>query len=270
MIQNLSDNSDIWRQIELKTRQFEELDSWADPGCEKSSIYSIIAQSAAIGGSTLTEHETELLFERGLAAKGKSPAHHLMNTDLKNAYAFAAELSREELVFSPDLLKSLNAIVMKSAGDSSNVTCVDFDSSKGGFRHCDVSTGGRSYVNCQKVPELVGALCDKLNRQLNADITDAGLRELHEQTFSAHLEIATIHPWADGNGRMARLLMNLLQFRLKLIPTKTFSEDKTGYINAMHESQDTGDASSFLTFMACQHLKTLETELVNALTAHWI
>lgn len=52
------------------------------------------------------------------------------------------------------------------------------------------------------------------------------MTQLYEISFDAHYDLVTIHPWADGNGRMARLLMNMLQFEFGLIPTKILKEDQ--------------------------------------------
>ena len=242
---------DIWLEIERKTKQFESLHLRENLDYEKFAIYSIITHSTAIEGSTLTEQETELLFENGLTAKGKPLLHHLMNTDLKDAYMFAVEQAKEKPTFSPDFLKRLNALVMKS----------NFDASKGDFRLCGVTAGtsGKSYVNYLKIPEKIDELCENLNRKLNAN--SQNMRELYEITFQAHLDLVTIHPWADGNGRTARLIMNFLQFYFKIVPTKIFLEDRAEYIASLRESQDTNDNSYFLKFMALEHLKTLEAAI---------
>jgi Fic family protein len=253
-----------WHEIDQKARQLADLRLAENLHYEKFVMYSIITHSTAIEGSTLTEQETELLFEDGLTAKSKPLVHHLMNTDLKNAYTFAAEQAKkgEPAKFSPDYLKTLNALVMKSTGGINSTMGGDFDSSLGDFRLCGVTAGvgGRSYVNYQKIPQRVDELCEKLNSGLTAALNapNQSLRDLYEFTFSAHLDLATIHPWVDGNGRTARLLINLLQFRLALSPTKTFSEDRADYITSLKNSQETGENTPFLAFMAAQHLKTLE------------
>ena len=51
-------------------------------------------------------------------------------------------------------------------------------------------------------------------------------REQYELSFNAHLNLVTIHPWVDGNGRAARLLMNYIQFCYHLFPAKIFKEDR--------------------------------------------
>ena len=252
---------DIWLEIERKTKQFESLHLRENLDYEKFAIYSIITHSTAIEGSTLTEQETELLFESGLTAKGKPLLHHLMNTDLRDAYMFAVEQAKEKPAFSPDFLKKLNTLVMKSTGSTYSTPGGNFDASKGDFRLCGVTAGtsGKSYVNYLKIPEKINELCENLNRKLNAKPQSP--RELYEITFHAHLDLVTIHPWADGNGRTARLTMNFLQFYFKIVPTKIFLEDRAEYIASLRESQDTNDCSHFLKFMALEHLKTLEAAI---------
>jgi len=61
----------IWQEIKEKTELFANLRLQQNLDYEKFAIYSIITHSTAIEGSTLTEQETEVLFESGLTAKGK-------------------------------------------------------------------------------------------------------------------------------------------------------------------------------------------------------
>jgi len=258
-----ADLKKIWQEIKQKNEQFANLRLQQNLDYEKFAIYSIITHSTAIEGSTLTEPETEVLFENGLTANGKPLLHHLMNMDLKEAYALAVEQAKEKFLFSADFLKKVNALVMKSTGSVNSALGGDFDSSKGEFRLCGVTAGasGKSYMNYLKIREKVNELCENLNEKLN--IKSQNLRELYEISFNAHLDLATIHPWVNGNGRTARLLMNFLQFNFKIVPTKVFIEDKADYIASLRKSQDTDDNSSFMRFMALQHLKTLTSQITS-------
>ena len=126
-----------------------------------------------------------------------------------------------------------------------------FDSSKGEFRLCGVTAGigGRSYMNYQKVPAKIDEFCTLLQEKQK---TVGTFREQYELSFNAHLNLVTIHPWVDGNGRTARLLMNYIQFCYNLFPTKIFKEDREEYISALRQSQG---------FMAVQLKKSLSLEI---------
>lgn len=83
----------------------------------------------------------------------------------------------------------------------------------------------------------------------------------YDFSFDAHYQLVTIHPWADGNGRMARLLMNHLQFEFDLVPTKVLKEDKADYINALIETREKEDISIFRAFMAGEMIKSVSSDI---------
>lgn len=102
-------------------------------------------------------------------------------------------------------------MLMRTTGSVHSVLGGSFDSSKGEFRLCGVTAGvgGHSYMNYLKVPAKVDELCAILQEKQKKMGT---FREQYELSFNAHLNLVTIHPWVDGNGRTARLLMNYIQF----------------------------------------------------------
>lgn len=113
----------------------------------------------------------------------------------------------------------MNAMLMRTTGSVHSVMGGSFDSSKGEFRLCGVTAGvgGHSYMNYSKVPAKVDELCAILQEKQKKMGT---FREQYELSFNAHLNLVTIHPWVDGNGRTARLLMNYIQFCYHLFRPK--------------------------------------------------
>ena len=250
----------IWQEIEKLYQEFQKLGIGQLVDYEKYYLYSLITHSTAIEGSTLTEMDTQLLFDEGVTAKGKPLVYHLMNEDLKNAYELAKEESVQGVDITSSLLQKLNATLMRTTGSVHNTIGGSFDSSKGEFRLCGVTAGvgGRSYMSYQKVPAKVEELCSILQERQKLMNT---LREQYELSFNAHLNLVTIHPWVDGNGRTARLLMNYLQFCYHLFPTKIFKEDREEYILSLRQCQDEETNQPFLDFMAGQLKKSLSLEI---------
>lgn len=117
----------------------------------------------------------------------------------------------------------------------------------------------------QKVPAKHESFCQKLN-ELRKNINPKDIPSVYKLSFWAHYELVTIHPWADGNGRMSRLLMNLLQWEFNLIPSKVLKEDKAEYIQALIDAREKDDDELFTAFMLNLHAKQLqrEIELFNA------
>lgn len=226
---------------------------------EKFYLYSIITHSTAIEGSTVTEVEAQLLFDEGITAKGKPLIEQLMNLDLKAAYDYGRTWIKRHEDITVESLVTLAARVMARTGGEYNSLGGSFDASKGELRKLNVTAGagGRSYMNWMKVPVKLKAFCDELNKCRKA-VDKCDKAAVYELSFWAHYELVTIHPWADGNGRTSRLLMNLLQMEYDVLPTKVFKEDKAEYIQALIDTREAEDTNIFINCMAklhCEHLQ---------------
>ena len=118
---------------------------------EKFYLYSLITHSTAIEGSTITEVENQLLFDEGIAAKGRSLVEQMMNVDLKNAYLFGFEWAKTSKSYTVDFLCELAAKVMRRTGLDYATMGGIFVSSSGELRRCNVIAciGGRSYMAFQ-------------------------------------------------------------------------------------------------------------------------
>ncbi len=233
---------------------------------DKFYLYSLITHSTAIEGSTITELENQIMFDHGVSLKGKSIEEQSMNLDLKVAYEKAIELAKQHEPITVDMLISLSALVMKNTGKEYNTALGNFSSARGELRLLNVTAGvgGRSYMNYSKVPAKLAELCEQLNSG-RAKSSTMSIDELYQLTFDAHYNLVTIHPWADGNGRMARLVMNMLQFEFGLIPTKILKEDKEEYIKALVATREYDNLNIFRGFMTSMMEQNLQNEIATYL-----
>ena len=233
---------------------------------DKFYLYSLITHSTAIEGSTITELENQIMFDHGISLKGKSIEEQSMNLDLKVAYEKAIELARQHQPITTEMLVSLSALVMKNTGKEYKTALGDFSSARGELRLLNVTAGvgGRSYMNYSKVPMKLADFCRQLNES-RAKASEMSMDELYQLTFDAHYQLVTIHPWADGNGRMARLVMNMLQIEFGLIPTKILREDKEEYIKALVATREDDDLEIFRAFMTSMMEQNLLSEITTYL-----
>lgn len=229
---------------------------------DKFYLYSLITHSTAIEGSTITELENQIMFDNAISLKGKSLVELNMNLDLKNAYEMMLSFAANHDSVTVERLKKLSAATMKNTGTSYNTMLGEFSSANGDLRLLNVSAGvgGKSYMNFQKVPARLKEFCDDLNRKRQS-ASEMSLQQLYDMSFDAHYNLVTIHPWADGNGRMARLLMNWLQFEYGLIPTRIFFDDKEEYIKALVETREKEDLAIFRQFMGEMMKANLRQEI---------
>jgi len=247
-------------QLTALIGRYKELGIDSQIDYEKFYLYSIITHSTAIEGSTVTELENQLLFDEGISAKGKTITEQMMNLDLKRAYEESIRLAKEKAPITVDMLKSLSKRVMQNTGSIYKTALGEFSSAEGDLRLVNVTAGvgGKSYLSYQKVPARLQEFCDWLNTQRAKKMT---LSERYNLSFEAHYRLVTIHPWADGNGRMARLIMNHIQFEFALVPAKVRKEDKADYINALISTREKDDIAIFQEFMAEEMIKTVTADI---------
>lgn len=229
---------------------------------DKFYLYSLITHSTAIEGSTVTEVENQLLFDEGIAARGRNITEQMMNVDLRDAYLFGFGWLKTAAPYTVDFLCRLSARVMRRTGSEYSTLGGTFDSSKGELRRCNVSAGvgGKSYLAFQKVPGATADFCAWLNRELPA-VDRSDLAACYRLSFEAHFRLVTIHPWGDGNGRATRLLMNIVQRQLGLVPSFVTKEAKGEYIQALIDSRENEDSSIIQEVMARQHIANLESRI---------
>ena len=244
--------------------QFKELGIDQQIDYNKFYLYSIITHSTAIEGSTVTEIENQLLFDEGISAKGRSMTEQLMNLDLKAAYERSIVFAKSHSDISVDMLKKLSSIILKNTGTIYNTPLGEFSSANGDLRLLNVTagTGGRSYMNYSKVPTKLAELCDNIN-QRRKSLSKTDIIECYKLSFDAHFHLVTIHPWADGNGRMSRLLMNQLQFEFGIIPSNINKDRKAEYIEALIATRENDDIELFRNFMFEEHSRNLEQTVRN-------
>ena len=250
------ENKDILLNL---LKQHKELGISEQIDYEKFYLYSIITHSTAIEGSTVTEVEAQLLFDEGITSSKRTMVEQMMNLDLKVAYEYGMQWIRKHDPITVEWLVTLASKVMSRTGSEYHSLGGDFDSSKGELRKLNVTAGigGRSYMSYLKVPMALQAFCEELNRR-RSEIDPSDIAAVYDLSFWAHFELVTIHPWADGNGRTCRLLMNLLQMEYGVLPTKVLKEDKAEYIQALIDTREEENIEIFLNCMSrlhCQHLR---------------
>ena len=190
--------------------------------------------SNAIEGNTLTRQETAMVVDEGLTVQGKSLAEHQEAINHAQAFDFIQTLaSKKRQEITAKNILDIHSIILNKIDDTN----------KGRYRNVAVRLKGSKTVlpNALKVPELMEELITWLQSE-----TDDHLIKI---ATNAHFKLVSIHPFVDGNGRTARLLMNLLLVQEGYPPAIIRKEDRSAYINSLEKGQTKDDLSDYYDLM---------------------
>jgi Fic family protein len=230
----------------------------AEPDLQKYSEYAITYHSTAIEGSTLTEHEVVELLDLGKPAQKRVFWDNLMVYDHHQALLNVVERARREERITERMIQEISAMVMRNTGKQYSVPLGEFDSSKGEYRLCSVYAGKRTFPDCQKVPAMMKKLIEYIHSEQKEDTIN-----VLSLAFEVHFRFVSIHPFVDGNGRTARLLMNYILHYYGFPMMFVFKADRLQYIDALYQAQEREDITPFYEFMVKQSIKFLKHEIKN-------
>jgi len=194
-------------------------------------------ESDRIEGNTLTLMETELVVNQGVTIAGKPLKDHLEAINHAHAIGFVNEVVKNKVDFKEAVLLDIRQLILRSINDQY----------AGKYRDVPVTISGTTYVPPQpylikKEIEDYFLFYEEQKEQLHPVIMAA---ELHER-------LVTIHPFVDGNGRTARLIMNLELLRngYPIAILKGGNDDRQVYYNTLQTAQVNGNKQPFIGLVA--------------------
>src|SRR5665213_2285982 len=176
--------------------------------------------SNAIEGNTLTAAETTLVVEHGITIGGKPLKDHMEAIDHYDAILYVRALARQGTPLTEMDVRNLHSLVVKRSAPEFAGRYADQ------ARYVMNDTGRHSFPSPAEVPALMGDFAAWL----------AAAPDTPATAFTAHRRLVDIHPFNDGNGRTARLLMNLVLLRGGYPPVAVRPEDRPDYIRALQAS----------------------------------
>jgi Fic family protein len=185
--------------------------------------------SNAIEGNTLTAIETTMVIEQGITVAGKPLRDHLEAIDHFEAIHYVRDLARQRAPLTEMDVRNLHRLVMLRSKPDVAGRYADQG------RYVLTDSGRHSFPSPAEVPALMGDFSAWLG--IAADTP--------ESAFTAHRRLVEIHPFNDGNGRTARLLMNLILIRGGYPAVAVRPADRLGYISGLQHAQAGGGTEAF-------------------------
>lgn len=247
----------MWDRLSLLREQYISQGIMDSVDYEKFCMISIVYHSSKIEGCSLSETDTRVLLENNRTAQGKPLTDHLMVKDHYQAFLRIKQDAINKRKLSIDFIQEINALVMKSTGALINTISGNFDTSRGDLRLAQVFVDKKYFPDFTKVPKLLSDLVNNVNDRIDKVTHDDILR----LSADLHYNFVNIHPFGDGNGRTARLLMNYIQLFHNEPLIKIFTEDRAEYIDALNATEENENLDIFRDFICRQQIKFYESEL---------
>jgi Fic family protein len=213
---------------------------------QKAYDVDLTYTSNAIEGNTLTLRETAELIEHGITVGGKSLRDHLEAVDHYSAVLWMRELAAKTAPVDEMIVRELHRrIVFRSQPEIAGI-----------YSTLPRRIAGSPVIfpNPVKIPQLMKEYGEWLGKA----------QPVPAASFDAHYRLVAIHPFADGNGRTARLLMNLLLLREGYPPVAVRPEDRKTYLDTLEQASVRNDIKPFQIFMH-QRLDATLGEYLSAL-----
>ena len=240
----LVDNS----ALQDKIRAHRPLDTYEMKQLKEYYRIGLTYTSNAIEGNSLTESETKVVLEDGITIGGKPLKDHFEAIGHSEAFDLLYNLAKRQDITEEDILGLHRLFYYRIETEKA-----------GKYRERNVIITGTDFTppGPTEVPLAMQEFLSDL----------PSLRQLHPVEYAAmlHLNLVTIHPFIDGNGRTARLLMNLALLQAGYPTTIIPPIIRGDYISALRDSNK-GDNKPFINFISCcvwesqkEYLRLLES-----------
>lgn len=227
---------DIYRP--LSPELVQNLEEWLD--------IELTYTSNAIEGNTLSRMETALVIEKGITVEGKSLQEHLEAINHKQALINIRELAKKghRFIQEKDIL-FIHGLILKGINDQW----------AGRYRQLPVRIAGSNVIlpNYAKVPALM--------KEFTLWLQSIAGEHPVKIAADSHYKLVSIHPWVDGNGRTARLLMNLILLQAGFPPAIIKKEERKRYLSSIEEAQLGGSLQKFYDLIIEAEDRTLDIYL---------
>ncbi|MBM7558136.1 Fic family protein [Halanaerobacter jeridensis] len=202
--------------------------------------------SNAIEGNTLTLNETKAVLKDGITISGKSMREHLEVVNHQEAIKYLEEIIGNNTKISERVIKQIHYLILKT---------IDTDNA-GVYRNRNVTIQGTDYIPPEHyiVPQKMTDFIDWYQEESD---------ELNsiERAAKLHNELVKIHPFIDGNGRTARLLLNL-ELMSKGYPIVIIEkEDRPEYYDSVEAYSTKGELKEFTELVTKKLNKSLDLYL---------
>jgi excisionase family DNA binding protein len=238
----------LYKRITAKKRELDALRPLPKSALARLRMQFAIElayNSNAIEGNSLTLSETRLVIEEGITVKGKPLREHFEALNHQKAFELLESFIKGKTPITEQTILDIHRVILSGIDDKY----------AGRYRDINVRILGavKTPPRLEKVPQRMREYMTYLNQ--NPDHLN-----VIEKAGAAHYRLVEIHPFSDGNGRTARLLMNLYLMRHGYPVTMVLKVDRKRYYDRLKKA-DQGNIKPFMDFIGRNVERSLDMYL---------
>lgn len=218
-------------------------------------------------GNSLTFGETKALILFGITAQGKPLKDHFEITGHDEAIKWVTEIVKGDFPLTENFIRELHTLLLKEPYEIDAITPDGLPTKKrvevGKYKttpnHVKTKTGEIfRFATPEETPALMYDLLNWYKGKRNS-------KEVNPIILAAefHYRFIRIHPFDDGNGRVARILMNFILMQFGYPPAIIKTDDKINYFSALQQA-DSGSIEPFIDYIAKNLVRSLEIIIAGA------
>jgi Fic family protein len=243
-------NPDLLKSIEGKKHELDTFRPFSPELVRKLDEQFTLEwtyNSNAIEGNTLTLHETDLVINRGLTVGNKTLKEHFEALNHRDGVRFLYDFIQKKQELDEKTILEIHRIILKNINDTD----------AGNYRRENVMIIGAVHIppSAIKIPKLMAEFMEWY-------YSNKKKLSVVELAAWVHFKTVSIHPFIDGNGRTARLLMNLILLQNGYPPSVILNIDRKKYYRVLKEA-DRDTYSNYFDFMG----RSIERSLLIYLNA---
>ncbi|WP_010261900.1 Fic family protein [Treponema primitia] len=220
----IASNQDLLKSIEGKKRELDALRPFPPEIVRKLNEQFILEwtyNSNAIEGNTLSLQETELVINRGLTIGNKTLKEHFEAINHKDGIEYLYALIKKKKILDESAILEIHKLILKNINDVE----------AGTYRKTNVMILGAVHLppSAVKLPRLMQEFMEWY-------YSNKAKLSVIELAAWVHYKLVYIHPFIDGNGRTARLLMNLILITHGYPPAVILNVDRKKYYRVLKEA----------------------------------
>lgn len=218
-------------------------------------------------GNTLTFGETKALILYGITADGKPIKDHFEITGHNDAINWVLDIVKEDRPLTESFIRELHKLILKEPYETEAITLDGKRSKKlvrvGEYKtsdnHVKTSTGEIfRFASAEETPAKMHDLLVWYNDEIAKEDVNPILL-----AAEFHYKYIRIHPFDDGNGRTARILMNFIFMKFGYPPVIIKTEDKENYFVALQQA-DVGLLTPFVEYINSNLIESLKIMISGA------